>query len=47
MIAAIIIISLIPPFLEWRKAKKQKPVHFTQAQAEAEAAALHEVVEED
>ncbi len=47
LIAAIIIISLIPPFLEWRKAKKQKPVHFTQAQAEAEAAALHEVVEED
>ena len=43
----IIIISLIPPFLEWRKAKKQKPVHFTQAQAEAEAAALHEVVEDD
>ena len=29
LIAAIIIISLIPPFLEWRKAKKQKPVHFT------------------
>ena len=47
LIAAIIIISLIPPFLEWRKAKRQKPVHFTQAQAEAEAAALHEVVEED
>ena len=47
MIAAIIVVSLIPPFLEWRKAKKQPPVHFTQAQAEAEAAALHEVVEED
>ena len=47
LIAAIIIISLIPPFLEWRKAKKQKPVQFTQAQAEAEAAALHQVVEED
>jgi len=47
MIAAIIVISLIPPFLEWRKAKKQKPVHFTEAQAEAEAAALHEIVEED
>jgi membrane-associated protein len=45
MIAVIIVISLIPPFLEWRKAKK--PVHFTQAQAEAEAAALHEIVEED
>ncbi len=47
LIAAIIVISLIPPFIEWRKAKKQKPVHFTQAQAEAEAAALHEIVEED
>jgi membrane-associated protein len=47
LIAVIIIVSLIPPFLEWRKAKKQAPVHFTQAQAEAEAAALHEVVEED
>ena len=47
LIAAIIILSLIPPFLEWRKAKRQKPVHFTQAQAEAEAAALHEVVEDD
>jgi membrane-associated protein len=47
MIAAIIVISLIPPFLEWRKAKKQKPVEFSQAQAEAEAAALHEIVEED
>ena len=25
MIAAIIIISLIPPFIEWRKARKQAP----------------------
>ena len=47
LIAAIIVISLIPPFIEWRKAKRQPAVHFTQAQAEAEAAALHEVVEED
>ena len=47
LIAVIIIISLIPPFLEWRKAKKQGPRGYTQAQAEAEAAALHEVVEED
>src|SRR5689334_348600 len=47
LIAVIIIVSLIPPFLEWRKAKKRKPVHFTEAQAEAEAAALHEVVEDD
>jgi membrane-associated protein len=47
LIAAIIVISLIPPFLEWRKAKKQGPRNYTEAEAEAEAAALHEVVEED
>ena len=47
LIAVIILVSLIPPFLEWRKAKKQAPRNYTQAQAEAEAAALHEVVEED
>jgi membrane-associated protein len=47
LIAAIIIVSLIPPFLEWRKAKKQGPRHFSQAQVEAEAAGLHEIVDED
>jgi membrane-associated protein len=47
LIAAIIVVSLIPPFIEWRKAKKRGPEHYTQTQAEAEAAALHEVVEED
>ena len=47
LIAAIIVVSLIPPFLEWRKARRQRPRNYTQAQAEAEAAALHEVVEED
>jgi membrane-associated protein len=47
LIIVIILVSLIPPFLEWRKAKKQKAVRFTQAQAEAEAAALHDVVDED
>jgi membrane-associated protein len=47
MIAVIILLSLVPPFLEWRKAKRQPAPHFTEAQAEAEAAALHEVVEED
>jgi membrane-associated protein len=47
LIAVLILISLVPPFLEWRRAKKQAPVHFTEAQAQAEAAALHEVVEED
>jgi membrane-associated protein len=47
LIAVIILVSLIPPFLEWRKAKKQEPRSYTEAQVEAEAAALHEVVEED
>jgi membrane-associated protein len=47
IVAVIIVVSLIPPFLEWRRAKKRAPVQFTEAQAEAEAAALHEIVEED
>jgi membrane-associated protein len=47
LIAAIIVISLIPPFIEWLKARKQAPRNYTQAQVEAEAAALHQVVEED
>jgi membrane-associated protein len=47
LIGVIIVVSLIPPLLEWRKAKRQQPAHFTEAQAEAEAAALHNVVEED
>jgi membrane-associated protein len=47
LIAVIILISLIPPFLEWRKAKKERPPRFSAAQAEAEAAALHDIVEED
>jgi membrane-associated protein len=47
LIAVVIIVSLIPPFIEWRRAKRQAPVRYTEAQAEAEAAALHDVVEED
>jgi membrane-associated protein len=47
LILVIIVVSLIPPFLEWRKAKKQGPRNYTRAQTEAEAVALHEVVEED
>jgi membrane-associated protein len=47
LIAVIIIVSLIPPFLEWRKAKKQGPRNYTRSQTEAEAASLHKVVEED
>jgi membrane-associated protein len=47
LIAVIIVVSLIPPFLEWRKAKKQGPRNYTRSQTEAEATALHDVVEED
>ncbi len=46
LIAVIILVSLIPPFLEWRKAKKQGPRNYTEAQAEAEAAGLHDIVDE-
>ena len=35
--------SLIPPYLEWRKAKRSKAALPTEAQAEAEAAELHEI----
>ena len=41
------LLVLIPPFLEWRKAKKQGPRNYTQAQVDAEAASLHNVVDDD
>jgi membrane-associated protein len=47
IIFAIIVLSLIPPFLEWRKAKQEGPRAITDAQAEAEAARLHHDVEDD
>ena len=47
IIAAIIILSLIPPFLEWRKAKKHPSHAVSAAEAEAEAAELHEILEEE
>jgi membrane-associated protein len=47
MIVLIIVISLIPPFLEWRKAKKEGPHPITEAEAEVEAARLHHDVEDD
>jgi len=39
-------VSLIPPFLEWRKAKKEGPKLVSDAQAEAEAARLHDDVDD-
>jgi membrane-associated protein len=47
IIAVIIVLSLIPPFLEWRKAKKQPRHQVSQAEAEAEAAELHAIIDED
>ena len=41
LIAAIIIISLIPPFLEWRKHRRAR----TEAEAEEEAEELHELLD--
>ena len=47
IIAVIIILSLVPPFIEWRKAKKHPAHPVTTAEAEAEASALHAAVDED
>ena len=46
IIALIILLSLIPPFLEWRKARKESHT-VTAAEAEQEAAALHASLEDD
>jgi membrane-associated protein len=46
LIALIILISLIPPFLEWRKARRESHV-VTEAEAQQEADALHAALEED
>lgn len=45
IIAVIIILSLIPPFLEYRKHKRKRGA-VTDAEAEAEAEHLHDVVDE-
>jgi membrane-associated protein len=47
IIAAIIILSLIPPFIEWRRSKKHPGRPVTTAEAEAEAAELHAIVEDE
>lgn len=47
MIAVIILVSLIPPFLEWRKARKHKAMGATTAEAEAEAHELEEILHPD
>ena len=47
IIAVIILASLLPPFLEWRKAKKHPAHAISAAEAEAEAAELHAIVEDE
>ncbi len=48
IIAVIIVLSLIPPFLEWRKAKREDTVKpKSPADAEAEAAELRAALDED
>ena len=47
IIAVIIVLSLIPPFLEWRRSKKHPSHAVTDAEAEAEAAEMHSIVEDD
>ena len=47
LIALIILISLIPPFLEWRKARKHPHAAVSPAEAEAEAEELEEILNPD
>jgi membrane-associated protein len=47
LIALIILVSLIPPFLEWRKARKVKQAGATATEAVAEAEELEEILNPD
>ena len=47
IIALIIVVSLIPPFLEWRKARKHPVEPASDAAAEAEAHELEEILHPD
>ena len=47
LVAVIILVSLIPPFLEWRKARKHPHAPVTEAEAEAEAEELEEILHPD
>jgi membrane-associated protein len=47
LIGLIIVISLIPPFLEWRKARKQPRVLVSAEEARAEVEELREAIDED
>ena len=47
IIAVIIVLSLIPPFLEWRKSKKQPRHRVSEREAAAEAAELRAIMGDD
>jgi membrane-associated protein len=47
IIGVIIVLSLVPPLVEWRKAKREGPKVVTDAQAQAEARRLHEDVDDN
>ena len=47
IIAVIIVLSLIPPFIEWRRSKKHPAHVVSEAEAEAEAAELHSIVDDE
>jgi len=47
LIALIILISLIPPFLEWRKARREGPDPVSEAVAEHEAHEIEEILHPD
>ena len=47
IIAVIIVLSLVPPFIEWRRSKKRPSHAVSAAEAEAEAAELHSIVDDE
>jgi membrane-associated protein len=47
LVALIIVVSFIPPFLEWRRAKRARIEVPTEAEATAEAAELHADLDPD
>src|SRR5262245_47955278 len=47
IIGAIIVLSLIPPFIEWRRSKKNPSHAVSEAEAQAEAAELHSIVDDE
>jgi membrane-associated protein len=47
LVAVIILVSLIPPLLEWRRARKARHAPVTVAAAEAEAEQLEQILHDD